>query len=213
MMQKGFFDRLNQRVNTVPSTMPLDIALLGVPIEEASCIDANHAIACIAPTESRSNELSFADLTDARPPLSSDNIFVQFHTTSANINSEFPGWVGVHLTPFSVARRSRMFGVVGQVPDRIEHWPEAYVMVVYREWPLEISIGPAGMLLGLNQTGGVIDAAMFGIALHGKAEDTRSWGHISRLTAWIVYLTFCAFTMVNQGEASLQRRSSGLWEI
>lgn len=213
IQQKGFLDRLNYKVNTLPSTMPLDVALLGVPLEEAVCIDANRAVSCIAPSESKSDSLSFSDLTAARIPIPANNLFIQFHTSSASIQSDFPGWLGVHVVPFSVARHSRMFSLLGRVPARIDEWPEAYAMVIYREWPLEISIGPAGMLLGLDEDGTIIDAAMFAISLEGQVEEKKGWEHVSRLTAWIVYLTFCVFTMVNQGETPLLRKGPGLWQI
>lgn len=213
IQQKGFLDRLNYRVNTLPSTMPLDVALMGTPLEEASCIDANDAIRCIASTESVSESLTFADLTDARIPIPSDNVFVQFHTAAASIQSDFPGWLGVHIVPFDTARHSRMFSLLGKIPERIDQWPIAYAMVIYREWPLEISIGPAGMLIGLDEKGTVIDAAMFAISLQEGIGDQKGWEHVSRLTAWITYLTLCVFTMVNQGESPMIRKGPGLWQI
>ena len=214
MEPKGFLDRLNTHVNTAPSTIPLDVALLGVPLEEAVCIDIDHAVSSLASSESTSDGLSFSDLTAARAPIPSNNLFVQFHTDSACIKSEFPGWLGIHMVPFSVARRSRMFSLLGHIPERIDTWAEAYTLVIYREWPLEISLAPAGMLIGLNQNGAISDAAMFSIMLEKDitARD-KSWEHVSRLTAWIVYLTFCAFTMANQGEAPLLRKGPSLWQI
>jgi len=214
MEQHGFLDRLNTHVLTAPSTIPLDVALLGVPLEEATCVDIDHAVARLSRTESISESLSFSDLTDARPPLACNNLFVQFHTDSACIKSEFPGWLGVHIVPFSVARHSRMFSLLNRVPERIENWPEAYTMVIYREWPLEISLAPAGMLLGLDATGAITDAAMFSIMLEQDiTTHDKGWEHVSRLTAWIVYLAFCAFTMTNQGEAPLLRHGPRLWRM
>lgn len=215
MEPKGFLDRLNTHVSTAPSTIPLDVALLGVPLEEAVCVDIDRAVASIARSESTSDALSFSDLTDARAPLTSNNLFVQFHTDSACIKSEFPGWLGIHMVPFAVARRSRMFSLLSHVPDRIDTWAQAYTLVIYREWPLEISLAPAGMLIGLDKTGAISDAAMFSIMLeHDIAtSQDKSWEHVSRLTAWIVYLTFCVFTMTNQGETALVRKSPRLWQI
>jgi len=214
MEPKGFLDRLNNHVSTAPSTIPLDVALLGVPLEEAVCIDIDRAVASIARSESNSDGLSFSDLTDARAPLPSNNLFIQFHTDSACIKSEFPGWLGIHMVPFAVARRSRMFSLLSHVPERIDSWAQAYTLVIYREWPLEISLAPAGMLIGLDQTGAISDAAMFSIMLdHDIATKDKGWEHVSRLTAWIVYLTFCVFTMANQGEAPLLQKSPRLWQI
>ncbi|HEY9087846.1 MAG TPA: hypothetical protein VIO36_06735 [Anaerolineaceae bacterium] len=214
MVSKSFLDRLNTHVNTSPSTIPLDVALLGVPLEEAACIDMDHAIAGVAASESISDALSFSDLSDARMPLPTNNLFAQFQTSSACIKSEFPGWLGVHVVPFSVARRSRMFSLLSRIPDRIDSWAEAYTLVIYREWPLEISLAPAGMLIGLDRSGSITDAAMFSIMLeHDIGARDKSWEHVSRLTAWIVYLTFCVFTMANQGEAALKYQSPRLWKI
>lgn len=214
MVSKSFLDRLNSHVNTAPSTIPLDIALLGVPLEDAACIDMDRAVARVAASESISDGLSFSDLSDARLPLPTNNLFVQFQTSSACIKSEFPGWLGVHVVPFNVARRSRMFSLLSQVPERIDAWAEAYTLVIYREWPLEISLAPAGMLIGLNHAGAISDAAMFSIMLEQDiASKDKGWEHVSRLTAWIVYLTFCVFTMANQGEAALRYEAPRLWKI
>ena len=157
MEPKGFLDRLNTHVTTAPSTVPLDVALLGAPLEEAVCIDIDHAVSSLSGSESTSEGLSFSDLTAARTPIPSNNLFVQFHTDSACIKSEFPGWLGIHMVPFSVARRSRMFSLLGHIPERIDTWAEAYTLVIYREWPLEISLAPAGMLIGLDASGAISD--------------------------------------------------------
>lgn len=212
-MEKGFFDRVNYRVNTTPTAIPLDVALLGLPIEEATCIDINHAVSCIAPSESAADTLSFAELADARVPIPNNNIFVQFHTAAAQIRSDFPGWLGVHIVPFEVARFSRLFLMLEEMPDRVETWHQGYALVIYREWPLEISLAPAGMLIGLDKNGSILDAAMFGISSDSTTEENEAWKHVATLTAWIVYLVFCVFTMINQGEAGLSRNGPGMWKI
>ncbi len=212
-MEKGFYERVNHRVNTTPTTVPLDIALLGLPLDEAICLDISRAVERIAASESKADNLSFGDLTDARPPVNGNNLFVQFQTREAQIRSEFPGWLGVHIVPFEVARGSRLFSLMEEIPARIDRWSQAYALVIYREWPMEISLAPAGMLIGLDENGAIIDAAMFGILLDGPSDQTQAWEHVSRLTAWIVYLVFCVFTMVNQGETPLVRVGPGHWRI
>jgi hypothetical protein len=212
-MEKGFFERVNHRVNTTPTIIPLDVALLGLPLDEAVCIDINHAVGCIADSESKAENLSFGDLTDARPPVACPNLFVQFRTDAAQIKSEFPAWLGVHLVPFEVARASRLFGMMEEIPARIDNWSQAYALVIYREWPVEISLAPAGMLIGLNEEGTIIDAAMFGIMMDEDKGQEQVWEHVSKLTAWIVYLVFCVFTMVNQGETPIIRAGPGHWRV
>lgn len=131
-------DRKNDQA--IGHTIPLDIAMLKMPLSKATVIDVSPVIGKITRTILNSC-VNFGDLDQAVPLAGQDNLFVEFHTRDAFPPPQNMGWYGVHIVPFTVASKSVMFKNV-PMPSQLVGWPQVYSVVVYRMAIDEMTTAP-----------------------------------------------------------------------
>ncbi|NLG96771.1 MAG: hypothetical protein GX491_05375 [Chloroflexi bacterium] len=196
-----FRDQVVNAIRCLDTIIPLDVAMMQVPISNATVMDVSPVIGGIA-HKYIDTVINFGDLYRAAPPSGQENLFVEFRARDAFPPPHNLGWYGVHVVPYATAAGSLMFKNA-PLPEQLRHWPQVYSMLIYRMATNEITIAPYSTIIGVDPLGCVSEPGFFSVARPSDAafDEEAAVGE----TALIIYSVLTSFAMVSRGESLLVR--------
>lgn len=189
--------------------------LFGIDINETKRIEIGRGMLEVVNQENLRgrHHVPFDSLVDVFPPLTSQNLFVEFNRESAAYTGASWDRFGLHFVNWEICKKSKTFPALLKEIGVASDAEEVYAVALYFETESGVSFLQVGGLIGLDRNGSVASLENFWMG-HGPLKDFRlQWDRKKKQMAWFLYLTLSTFSKINGGKFPLRSMGPMKWTI